>query len=447
MVDTPCISACLIVRDEAQNLPDCLRSLAPLADEIIVADTGSEDQSREIARAEGARVIEISWEDDFARARNAVLAEATGEWILVLDADERLHPADESALRARLAATQAEAFTLEIRSRLMGDAISTSHIVRLFRNRPAFRYRGRLHEQIAPAIAAWLGREAIQPERSGLIADHDGYLPEQRRARGKVQRNETLLRRMVEEEPESGDACFLLARELHQEVGGDLLRTPRSREATALYDRAFELIGDRPLAHVADLGVRRLRAHILWNRRDGVAKELEALRKRFGPSFLLAFVRGELALAEGHPEAAAESFKACLGLAGAPGSPLGELDERYTHCWLLERLGRARLAGGQLTTAREYALEAKARGENEAGPRLLLAAIALAQEQTAQALTLLVEGAKCAAYDPRPQLELARILVATERFPAAEKCLDAALRLAPGWEDALALRSTVQGRT
>ena len=95
----PRISLCMIARDEERFLADGLASARSAVDEIIVVDTGSRDRTRSIALAAGARVIEFAWCDDFAAARNAGLAEASGTHVLVLDADERLASGAARALR------------------------------------------------------------------------------------------------------------------------------------------------------------------------------------------------------------------------------------------------------------------------------------------------------------------------------------------------------------
>src|ERR1700675_1152507 len=89
---TACLSAALIVRDEAVMLGDCLRSLCGFADEVVVVDTGSTDGTRELAAGLGARVVTFPWRGDFAAARNEALRHARGRWILYVDADERVAP-------------------------------------------------------------------------------------------------------------------------------------------------------------------------------------------------------------------------------------------------------------------------------------------------------------------------------------------------------------------
>ncbi|MEZ0373175.1 MAG: glycosyltransferase, partial [Candidatus Sericytochromatia bacterium] len=82
----------MIVRDEADCLAACLASVMPLDPELVVVDTGSHDETPAIAAGFGARVLHHPWNDDFAGARNVSLAQARGDWILVIDADEHLDP-------------------------------------------------------------------------------------------------------------------------------------------------------------------------------------------------------------------------------------------------------------------------------------------------------------------------------------------------------------------
>ena len=92
------ISLCMIVRDEEAVLGRCLESVAPAVDEIIVVDTGSMDGTKAVAAAYTDRIFDFAWVDDFAAARNASFAKATGDYILWLDADDVLLPEDLDAL-------------------------------------------------------------------------------------------------------------------------------------------------------------------------------------------------------------------------------------------------------------------------------------------------------------------------------------------------------------
>src|SRR4051812_36682681 len=84
------IAAVLVVRDESVLLPDCLASLTGVVDQVVVHDTGSADDTVALALAAGAVVHQGYWDDDFGRARNVGLELADAEWVLVVDADERV---------------------------------------------------------------------------------------------------------------------------------------------------------------------------------------------------------------------------------------------------------------------------------------------------------------------------------------------------------------------
>ena len=88
----PTLSVCMIVKDEEETLPICLKSIKDIADEIIVVDTGSKDKTVEVAKSFGAKVYFFKWINDFSAARNESLKYATSDWLLVLDADEYLLP-------------------------------------------------------------------------------------------------------------------------------------------------------------------------------------------------------------------------------------------------------------------------------------------------------------------------------------------------------------------
>jgi len=89
----------MITKNEEKYLAKCLQSVKPISDEIVVVDTGSEDRTREIAVAYGAKVFNFRWQDDFANARNYSMSKAGGDWILILDADEVIAPIDYEGFR------------------------------------------------------------------------------------------------------------------------------------------------------------------------------------------------------------------------------------------------------------------------------------------------------------------------------------------------------------
>ncbi len=226
------LSLCMIVRDEEQMLPRCLAAVAPAVDEIVIVDTGSTDATVEIAKSFGAKVIEFPWTGSFSEARNVSFEAATGDWVMYLDADEVLVPEDIEQLRALTGRTWREAFYLVETSYTgeLGDGgAMVNNALRVFRNRPEYRFKDRLHEQIAHTLPTYIpGRVEQTPVR----VTHYGYLGSVRDAKEKSQRNVELLRRQAAESPKTPFLHFNLGSEYI--VVGDLnaaideLKTARS---------------------------------------------------------------------------------------------------------------------------------------------------------------------------------------------------------------------------
>jgi glycosyltransferase involved in cell wall biosynthesis len=115
------LSVCLVTRNEEHNMERILHSVAGVADEVIVADTGSTDGTVARAGQFGARVRPFAWQDDFAAARNYALDQATGDWVLWLNPDEELLPAGLERLPAYLAQEDALGYGLRVQDLLQAD--------------------------------------------------------------------------------------------------------------------------------------------------------------------------------------------------------------------------------------------------------------------------------------------------------------------------------------
>ena len=208
-VGRPRVSLCMIVKNEEHHLPDCLRSVAGLFDEMIVVDTGSADRTREIARGFGARVFDFPWPNSFGAARNESLRHASGQWILWLDADDRLDADNRRRLQDVLAGLgeERDAYAMKVRSVL--DAGRTAFRlldqVRLFPNRPEVRWDYRVHEQILPAV----NRAGGGVRWADVVIDHVGYQDAKFR-RGKLERNLRLLELDHAERPDDAFTLFNL---------------------------------------------------------------------------------------------------------------------------------------------------------------------------------------------------------------------------------------------
>jgi Flp pilus assembly protein TadD len=219
----------MIVRDAGQDLARCLESARGAVDEMVVADTGSRDASMRIAAECGARVVEIPWENDFARARNCALAAVTADWVLSLDADEVLDPRAAPILRRLIEGSKAGGYQVTIRNyvadpkeRLWGaparpndgalpaakdfPAYLEHENVRLFRRHPEIYFVGRVHES-----TGWRIRETgARLGKAGFVIHHFGMIAD---AAARARKNEfyrELGRLKLQEMPQNAQAHFEL---------------------------------------------------------------------------------------------------------------------------------------------------------------------------------------------------------------------------------------------
>lgn len=207
---SPKLSACLIVKNEEQFLEGCLKSLQGAVDEVIVVDTGSTDQTVKIAKRMGAKVYSFTWINDFSAARNESLRHASGDWILIIDADERLDAESKALLHQAIAEPRANSYFVRLDSTLDDGGVNTSMLPRLFRRHENAYYTGLIHEQIQAQLEAIGYRHVMLPVR--LI--HEGYHREVIHTRDKHQRNLELLERQLRETPDNHYYQFQLGKQL-----------------------------------------------------------------------------------------------------------------------------------------------------------------------------------------------------------------------------------------
>jgi tetratricopeptide (TPR) repeat protein len=188
------ISACMIVKNEEKFLPQCLNSIKDHVDEIIVVDTGSTDRTVAIAEEFGAKVYHHPWENDFSKHRNQSISYASGEWILIVDADEELDRESAPLVRKLVNEVRTAGITFNVRSYLDEATYYTEgSSLRLFKNGRGFHYRGYVHNQL-------IFRDRFTP--SSIVLWHYGYdlMPDQLEA--KQHRSMAILKRQLNEFPD-----------------------------------------------------------------------------------------------------------------------------------------------------------------------------------------------------------------------------------------------------
>ncbi|AIQ49304.1 glycosyl transferase [Paenibacillus sp. FSL R7-0273] len=146
------VSLCMIVKNEEATLGRCLDSVAGLADEIIIVDTGSTDRTKEIARRYTDKVVDFTWVDDFAKARNYAFSLGTQEYLLWLDADDEFLPADREKFSALKGAldwdTDAVSMNYNLAFDEHGNVTSSLTRNRLVKRENGFRWFGVVHEYL-----------------------------------------------------------------------------------------------------------------------------------------------------------------------------------------------------------------------------------------------------------------------------------------------------------
>jgi glycosyltransferase involved in cell wall biosynthesis len=304
------VSLTMIVRDEQNNLPRSLESVRGVFDEIVVVDTGSKDRTVEIARSFGARVFDFVWVDDFAAARNAALARATGDYAFWLDADDLIEPPEREKLvglldelrggpcegvagllrggpqrgtgtgiHGRSQSPFASASAQDIGTGVLGrcqSLVRSAYVVRcacdpgedgsggetvvdhvrLFPVIEGVRWTYRVHEQILPALK----RAGVPVEWTNITVRHTGYSDRALRSR-KLDRDGRILREELPERPDDPFTLFNLGSiaieraewdealgYLRRSLAGSAPTDSITRKLFALFARAHQMRGDSPTA-------------------------------------------------------------------------------------------------------------------------------------------------------------------------------------------------------
>jgi glycosyltransferase involved in cell wall biosynthesis len=169
----PLLSLCMIVKNEEDNIGECLKSVHGLADEIIVTDTGSSDKTVEIAKSFNAKIENFEWSKDFSAARNYSVSKAGSRWIIWLDADDRVPQKTVIELRRKLSQESPnKVFSLVVCNSTDSGGIGIKFSqIRVFPNKEQIKFEGRIHEQIIPSIRK-LGLPEVKLDLEIL---HTGY--------------------------------------------------------------------------------------------------------------------------------------------------------------------------------------------------------------------------------------------------------------------------------
>ncbi len=193
----PFLSLCMIVKNEEKVLQRCLDSVHGIVDEIVIVDTGSTDATKEIALKYTNKVYDFEWTNNFADARNFAQQQATGEWILVLDADEYVERTNLQEMIQQLKQTDdsVEAYDVSIYNFVgaYGERVLQHRHTRIYRNVSYLRYDRAIHEQLRHVSG-----EYVEAKTGILTIYHTGYMRHVVVEKKKHDRNAQLIEREME---------------------------------------------------------------------------------------------------------------------------------------------------------------------------------------------------------------------------------------------------------
>lgn len=186
------LSLCIISKNEEKNITRCINSVSNICDEIIVVDTGSTDSTVDICKTLGATVIFHKWNNNFSEARNLSISYATKDWILFLDCDEALSHDHVNTIKSLIDSNpQSEAIYFKLLNIINEKILSTATVLRAFKNRPEYRFSGKIHEQIIHSIENLYGKDSIIESDIKIL--HYGYDPNVYTPESKTNRNLEIL--------------------------------------------------------------------------------------------------------------------------------------------------------------------------------------------------------------------------------------------------------------
>ena len=384
----PRITLCMIARDEEEFLGECLAHAKDAFDDFILVDTGSKDRTVEIAESFGAKVLHQEWQDDFSKPRNLGLEAATGDWILVLDADEFIQSNGCEQIRELVQNPRALGYHLRFTNNHGNGKTTGVMMVRLFRNLPGIAYANIIHEQVTPSLQRIGGPMGLELLSADIEVEHHGYTEEMMVDRGKNERNERLFLKDLAERP---DDIYL-----HYKYGDFLRRVPgRTDDAKRILDRCLELIlaSDPTLPRALPYAGEVAALCVLEAERAGETQRsreiLDVGLRRFVPTPNLHYLAASLANADGDSDSAIHHYRRCMAYRGRV--MVVPIQEGITSYVSLTGIAQAWLQRGDRARAKRLLEQAIAIEPSYEVAFLLLSRIHLEEQKYQLALNVLTD--------------------------------------------------------
>lgn len=295
------LSLCMIVKNEENQLEACLDAVKEYVDEIIIADTGSTDDTKVIASKFTNKIYDFIWCNDFAKARNFSISKANNDWVLVLDADEVVIDFDKESVIRFMKSNPKTVGRLK-RINPFEDGNETKRYIervnRLF-NKNLFSYEGIIHEQIVARDG-----EIYSIEPVDIVVDHVGYLNEVIKTTNKLERNISLLLTAINDNPNDPY--------LYYQIGKSYYKNKEFEKANECFEKSINLSPDFRYEYAQDL-VESYGYSLIKCGSYSQALNLKKYNNYYGKSPDYNFVMGLIYMNNAMFEDAIKSFKKCIG--------------------------------------------------------------------------------------------------------------------------------------
>lgn len=311
----PTLTVCVIAKNEEQFIGQCLKSIRAIAHQIVLLDTGSTDNTVQLARELGAEIHHYVWNDNFGDARNAALEHARGDWVLCLDADEEIVAAEHP----KMLEVMKRAEVIGCRLPLVNCGVNEfggSYVPRMFRNAPGLFFVGRVHEQVFPSVLVRAAEWKMKTVIGGGEIRHHGYATEVMASKNKIERNLVLLRQAVVELPDEPH--------LMMNLGLELSRSGQREEGLEKYAEAFRIMNRQyHTAWVPELRealLTQYSTYLMTAKRFGEAVEIlqSPLAVDGGLTASMHYVLAGCHFQSGQFAQAAEHFTRCIATRNEP---------------------------------------------------------------------------------------------------------------------------------
>lgn len=318
------LSVCIITKNEEKNIEHCLSALSGYGFELVVIDTGSTDNTREIVKRFTDKLFDFVWQDDFAAAKNYAISKATHDLVLVVDSDEFLDPIPESEIRELeiLAARNPDAVgRIRRRNVITGNGVQQENrewVNRIF-DRRKFHYKGRIHEQVVYSKGG-----EYETWMSPLTFLHTGYDLSSDERQQKTLRNITLLERelsditaQIENSHQSGSDLLQIS-ELEEQIpyllyqlGKGWYMAHNYKQACEYFDKGLSYDLNPRLEYVIDM-VETYGYALINSNQEQAALSFENIYEEFGDSADFQFLMGLIYMRNARFDAAIEEFGKAL---------------------------------------------------------------------------------------------------------------------------------------